>query len=71
MTRCPLVADPQGGIVTAYDKLRPYGIEAQLGVGPGTAVGQFEVLGCRVLVLVCADFWYSDVLSDKLACDPI
>jgi predicted amidohydrolase len=70
MVNAGVVADPQGGIVTAYDKLRPYGIEAQLGVGPGTAVGQFEVLGCRVLVLVCADFWYSDVLVRRISPRP-
>ena len=56
-----IVVDPQGTIVAAYDKLRPYGVETQLGVGSGRAVGQLEILGCRTMVLVCADFWYSDV----------
>lgn len=61
-----VVADSQGAIIAAYDKLRPYSIEARLGVGSGTAVGQFEIPGCRVLVLVCADFWYSDVLVRRI-----
>jgi predicted amidohydrolase len=65
-----VVADPQGAIVIAYDKLRPYGIEAQLGVSPGSSVGQFQVLGCRVLVLVCADFWYSDVFVRQISPRP-
>jgi hypothetical protein len=62
-----VVADQQGMIVATYDKqLRPYGIEAQLGVGPGSAVGQFEIQGCRILVLVCADFCYSDVFVRQI-----
>lgn len=61
-----IVADSRRTIIAAYDKLRPYGIEGALGVVPGTAVGQFEILGCRVLILVCADFWYSDVFIRQI-----
>ncbi len=60
------VADPTGAIVSRYDKLRPYGIESQLGIGPGSATGNFDIAGCRVLVLVCADFWYSGVFLSLL-----
>jgi predicted amidohydrolase len=62
-----VVSDPQGRIVTSYDKLRPYSIE---GAASGTAVGQFEIRGCRILVLVCADFWYSDVFLGHIAPRP-
>jgi predicted amidohydrolase len=61
-----VVADRQGKIVAAYDKLHPYSIETRLGVAPGLSVGQFEILDCRVLVLVCADFWYSDVFLRQI-----
>jgi predicted amidohydrolase len=61
-----IVADSRGTIVAAYDKLRPYGIEGVLGVVPGKAVGQFEIKGCRVLILVCADFWYSKVFIRQI-----
>lgn len=61
-----VVANPLGTILATYDKLRPYGIETRLGVAPGAAVGQFEIPDCRVLVLVCADFWYSDVFLRQI-----
>jgi predicted amidohydrolase len=65
-----VVSDPQGTIVTSYDKLRPYSVEVRLGVVSGTAVGQFEIRGCRILILVCADFWYSDVFLRRIAPRP-
>jgi hypothetical protein len=61
-----VAADALGTIVAGYDKLRPYGIETRLGVVPGAVVGQFEIRGCRILVLVCADFWYSDVFVRQI-----
>ena len=63
---CGVVADPAGAIVSRYDKLRPYGIESKLGISPGSEVGTFSVGDCRVLVLVCADFWYSNVFLQRL-----
>jgi predicted amidohydrolase len=65
-----VAVDSQGRIVAAYDKLRPYRIETRLGVHPGAIVGQFEILGCRVLVLVCADFWYSNVFVRQISPRP-
>jgi omega-amidase len=60
------VADPSGAIISRYDKLWPYRIELKLGIAPGTAAGQFDVSECRVLILVCADFWYSSVIMSRL-----
>ncbi len=36
------------------------------GFAAAGTVGRFEILGCRVLVLVSADFWYSDVFVRRL-----
>lgn len=60
------VAEPNGTIVSRYDKFRPYGIESKLGVVSGNAVGRFDMGACHVLVMVCADFWYSDVFLSRL-----
>ena len=63
---CGFVVDPTGEILSRYEKLRPYGIESKLGVVPGKLAGQFDIDGCRVLVLICADFWYSEVFLSQL-----
>ena len=63
---CGAVANPNGKIICRYEKLRPYGIESQLGIIPGSLTGQFEVDGCRLLILICADFWYSEVFLSRL-----
>jgi predicted amidohydrolase len=55
-----IVADARGQIIASYEKLRPYADERS-GVAPGTNFGEFSVGGRRVLVLICADFWFSDV----------
>jgi omega-amidase len=60
------VAAPSGAVISRYEKLRPYGIESKLGVVPGKLTGQFDVGDCRVLVLICADFWYSEVFLSRL-----
>lgn len=65
-----LVADSRGNIAARYEKLWPYGIESELGVQSGRRVGRFEVAGCRFLVLLCADFWYSAVLLGRLSPRP-
>ncbi|HKM99327.1 MAG TPA: carbon-nitrogen hydrolase family protein [Candidatus Binataceae bacterium] len=64
------VADPGGAIISKYEKLRPYGIETKLGIAPGRTIGRFDAAGCHVLVLVCADFWYSAVLLSRLSPRP-
>lgn len=53
--------DPEGHVVARYEKLRPYATERQL-VEPGTTLGEFTISGRRILVLVCADFWFSDLI---------
>lgn len=55
-----IVSDATGAIVGAYEKLRPYA-EERSRVQPGAALGEFSVAGRAVLVLICADFWFSDV----------
>ncbi len=52
--------DSTGCVVARYEKHRPYGVEQQL-VTPGTRPSTFEVAGRKILVMVCADFWFSDV----------
>lgn len=64
------VANPDGVIISRYEKQRPYGIESQMGVLPGKSVGTFDAAGLRVLVMICADFWYSAVLLGHLAPRP-
>jgi omega-amidase len=56
-----IVADPSGGIVGRYEKLRPYALERQF-VEPGTRLGEFSIGDHSVLVLVCADFWFVDLV---------
>lgn len=60
------VADPAGTIIARYEKLWPEAIELKMGVVPGTSSDHFEVAGCRVMVLICADFWYSTVILSRL-----
>ena len=55
-----IVADSAGHVVGAYEKLRPYA-EERSRVRQGSGVGEFAIGGRTVLVLICADFWFSDV----------
>ena len=55
-----VASDGSGALVASYEKLRPYAAERAL-VDPGTAVGELEIAGRRILILVCADFWFSDL----------
>lgn len=54
------VVDSTGAVLGRYEKLRPYA-EERTRVRDGRALGEFSVAGRRMLVLVCADFWFSDV----------
>src|SRR5207237_10145760 len=40
---------------------RPYSCERE-SVRPGRSIGEFTIAGRRILVLVCADFWFADVI---------
>jgi predicted amidohydrolase len=55
-----VVSDPSGQILASYEKLRPYAAERTF-VEPGTVLGEIKIAGRRLLVLVCADFWFSDL----------
>ncbi len=59
-----LVAGPDGSVRCHYEKLHPYGVERSACVEAGTAPGWFECAGRQVLVLLCADFWFSRVFHD-------
>lgn len=58
--------DPAGHVLARYEKHRPYGLEQQV-VAPGRRPSTFEVAGRKILVMVCADFWFSDVFLDPKA----
>ncbi len=55
-----IVVDPDGLVLSRYDKVRPYGSELNTGVGQGDSIGEFEVAGRRFSVLICSDLWFSD-----------
>lgn len=55
-----IVADGGGHLIGAYEKVRPYA-EERSRVGGGSERGEVSIGGKRVLVLVCADFWFSDL----------
>jgi len=55
-----------GQLLGEYEKVRPYANE-RAAVGPGRAPGQLEIAGRRVLVLICADFWFSDLFERATA----
>jgi len=55
-----VVVNRRGERVAVYEKLRPYA-EERTRVRPGTVLGETSIGGHSVLVLVCADFWFSDL----------
>ena len=55
------VVDAKGKELGTYSKLRPY-FNEQNHIAPGTQLGEFTINGRNILVLICADFWYSDIL---------
>ncbi len=57
-----IVADAAGRIVSRYEKLRPYGGLSNE-VTPGHMPGELLIAGRRVFVVLCADFWFSDVFQ--------
>ena len=54
------VLTPEGEVLGWFDKLRPYADE-RARVDPGSRLGEFRVGEVNVLVLICADFWFSDL----------
>jgi omega-amidase len=61
-----VACNPAGDILARYEKLRPYAGERTL-VEPGSSLGELEIAGKRLLVLVCADFWFSDLFHRTAA----
>jgi predicted amidohydrolase len=55
-----IVADGRGEVLGSYEKLRPYA-EERSRVQGGAGFGEFRIGGRAILVLICADFWFSDV----------
>ena len=61
-----IACDGEGKQIGRYEKLRPYADERKR-VNPGSLLGEFQIAGKRVLVLVCADFWFSDLFHRTTA----
>ncbi len=57
-----VVANAAGDIVARYEKVRPYALERER-VNDGQAFGEVTIGGRAVLVLICADFWFSDLFA--------
>jgi predicted amidohydrolase len=55
-----IAVDPDGRILAIYEKLRPYA-EERSRVQNGSVLGELSIAGRRLLILVCADFWFSDL----------
>jgi predicted amidohydrolase len=69
-----VVVGPGGELLQTYDKLRPYGQEREFVTG-GSRHGSVRIDGHWVLVLLCADFWFFDLIqrapvSPELICVP-
>jgi predicted amidohydrolase len=56
-----VVVDATGSVIGAYEKVRPYHAERMV-VSAGSPMGEITIGGHAALVLVCADFWYSDLI---------
>lgn len=59
---CGAAFGPEGQELFQYEKLRPYADERHW-VEPGEILGEGEVSGLHCVVLVCADFWFSDLFQ--------
>ena len=57
-----LVIAPDATVIGHYEKLRPYANERGW-VKPGSALGEVVIGGRNVLILICADFWFSDLIQ--------
>ncbi len=55
------VVDASGKEIGSYSKLRPYFNEQQY-VTPGEIFGEMNINGKNFLILICADFWFSDIV---------
>lgn len=55
-----IAVDRTGKVIGTYDKLRPYA-EERMRIADGQRLGELLIGGRSVLVLICADFWFSDL----------
>ncbi len=53
---------PDGSPIGRYEKLRPYADERQR-VVPGRKLGEIVIADRKILVLICADFWFADLFT--------
>ena len=59
---CGVVCNAAGEVVSEYEKLRPYAAERSR-VRDGDVLGEVRIGPCHILLLICADFWFSDVFA--------
>ena len=65
LTNGGAIVAPTGDIVDRYGKHRPYGSEhGTVARDCTTGPGRFRIDGRDVVVVVCADFWFSEFLHD-------
>ena len=57
-----VVSDPGGQVIASYEKLRPYADERSR-VVQGQHLGEVAIGGKQLLIVICADFWFSDVFA--------
>ena len=50
-----------GRLLGRYEKIRPYAEEREQ-VQPGRCLGELTLAGRNILVLICADFWFADLI---------
>lgn len=60
-----IAVGPDGSVLGEYEKVRPYATE-RLWVRGGSRPGEFRIADRRFMVLVCADFWFSDLFHRAL-----
>jgi predicted amidohydrolase len=57
-----IAVGPDGALLGEYEKVRPYASE-RAWVRGGAHPGEFVIGGRRFMVLICADFWFSDLFD--------
>lgn len=65
LTNAGTIVAPSGAVIDRYGKRRPYGSEQEtVTADHDTGAGRFHIHGREVVVVVCADFWFSEFLHD-------
>lgn len=63
LTNAGTIVGPSGAVIDRYGKRRPYGSEQEtVTADHATGAGRFHIAGREVVVVVCADFWFSEFL---------